>query len=545
MRNRFSLRQILVVTFTLICVLPVAALAIWMRFGIQANALDEAREKNQILSQHLAAPIHTYLFDAGQALASLGDFIEPPENKKAMASAAKRQSYFHTILVLTKNGVSRSLTPAASTQTARADAQLASLAAPFFGQAKGGQSEVIRDPYTGAPTVLFAEPAGDKLLVGLLDLKPLIALGRRVKFGKQGHAVITDQRGNVVLHPNSNWIKEIHNIADWPIIQSGMQGKSGVASFYSPFEQKDMVAGYAAVPEFSWVVLTPQPLAEFQARADALLRTAAWVAAGGIVIALILAGIISCWIARPICALAKAVQRLPSNGYQDEFEEMAKIAPREFDTLQRRSKQMAKEVRNAIGLRDRMNDELAQLVERATRGLQEANSQLAQQAMVDDLTKLSNRRALWQRISDLEQAQADSYLPVQVLLFDLDNFKEVNDTLGHAAGDEVLMHVAAILEQETREGDFVVRYGGDEFLVVMHRCTPGIASERAQAIRRAVLAQPLTMEGKTIAIHMSVGIAESESKLSRPSFNELLKAADQAMYASKAKNKQRNNLASI
>jgi diguanylate cyclase (GGDEF)-like protein len=91
-----------------------------------------------------------------------------------------------------------------------------------------------------------------------------------------------------------------------------------------------------------------------------------------------------------------------------------------------------------------MNDELAQLVERATRGLQAANSQLAQQAMVDDLTKLSNRRALWQRISDLEQAQADSYLPVQLLLFDLDNFKEVNDTLGHAAGDEVLMHVAAM-----------------------------------------------------------------------------------------------------
>lgn len=172
-------------------------------------------------------------------------------------------------------------------------------------------------------------------------------------------------------------------------------------------------------------------------------------------------------------------------------------------------------------------------------------AKLAQQALIDDLTKLSNRCALWKRISDLEQVQEDSYLPVQVLLFDLDNFKDVNDTLGHAAGDQVLMHVAAILEKETREGDFVVRYGGDEFLVVMHHCSPGIANERAQVIRRAVLAQPLTIEGKSISIHMSVGIAESESKRSCPSFNELLKAADKAMYATKAKNKLRNYLASV
>jgi len=544
MRKRFSLRQILVVTFALICVLPVASLAIWMRYGIQANALDEAREKNQILAQHLATPLHDYLQGADRALAGMSSLLEPPELERATASAAKHQRYFHTLLLLSREGVARHVI-AAGTPSAHADAQLAAAAAPFFGKAQGGQSGLLRDPYRGEPTVLFAKPVGDQLLVGLLDVQPLIALGRQFKFGAQGHAAITDQHGNVLLHPNSQWMREIHNIADWPIIQSALQGKSGVARLQAPLTQEDLVAGYAAVPEFHWVVITPQPLAEFQARADALLRNAAWVAAASVLLALILAGIISGLIARPIVALAKAVQRLPGNGYRDEFEEMASIAPQEFDTLQRRSKQMAKEVRNAIGLRDRMNDELALLVERATRRLRDANIQLAQQALVDDLTKLSNRRALWQRISDLEQAQGDSYLPVQVLLFDLDNFKDVNDTLGHAAGDQVLMHVASILEQETRNGDFVVRYGGDEFLVVMQHCAPGIANERAQAIRRAVLAQPLVIEGRSIAIHMSVGIAESESQLSRPSFNELLKAADLAMYATKAKNKRRNHLASI
>lgn len=540
MRHRYSLRQILVVTFTAICVVPVATLAVWLHFGIKAHALDEARDKNQLLSQNLAMPIGTYLLGARQTLASLGIFLDHPDDPAETAKAFQQQHYFRAVLVLTPAAIQSRWSPTADVQSARGDSQLLALATPFFEAQGPAQSGVVRNPYSGRPTVLFTQPLGGKLVVGLLDLNPVIELGRQVKFGVQGHAAITDQHGNIVLHPNSKWINEIRSIADWPIIQSGMQGKTGVATFYSPFVKKDMVAGYAAVPEFNWVIITPQPLDEFQARANALLRTAALVAAIGMAIALVLAAIISGWIARPIAALAKAVQRLPNNGYQDEFEDLAKIAPRELDTLQRRSKLMAKEVRNAIAQRDRMNDELANLVERATRGLQDANKKLSQQALVDDLTKLHNRRALWQRISDMERAQPDSYLPVQVLLFDLDNFKEVNDTLGHAAGDQVLMHVAAVLEQETREGDFVVRYGGDEFLVVMHHCSTEIAQERADTICCAVHTQPLTIDKQLISIRMSVGIAESESKLSRPSFDELLKAADMAMYAAKAKNKQRD-----
>lgn len=545
MHIRPTLRQMLVVTFTLICVLPVAALAIWTHFGIKHHELDEARERQQMLAQNLATPIHAYLQGAEQVLAGFGSLASLPESQPAIAPAARQQRYFQTILALTPEGAIQRLTPAPDAQVARADAQLAALAAPFIRHAKRGQSDLIRNPYTGEPSLMLAEPVGGKLLIGLLDMKPIFKMGQQVKFGDQRHAAMTDARGNVMLYPDNKAIKPFHNIADWPIVQRAMQGKSGVSGFYSPVFKQDLIAGYAMVPDFNWLILTPQPLAEFPISADGLLHSAAWVALASLAIALILAALISGWIARPITALAKSVQSLPQNGFQDEFDELAKIAPREFDTLQRRSRKMAKEVRRAISLRDRMNDELAHLVDSATRRLKEANSQLAEQALIDDLTKLGNRRALWQRISDLEQTQGNRAMAVQVLLFDLDNFKEVNDTLGHAAGDQVLMHVAAILEQETREGDFVVRYGGDEFLVVMQQCTPGIAHERAQAIRRAVRAQPLSIEDRRIDIHMSVGIAESESKLSRPSFNELLKAADQAMYDAKAKSKERHYLISV
>lgn len=535
MYYRPSLRQILVLAFALLCSLPVLLLAGWLYFGIKDHAMDDARDKNQLLSQNLATPIHTYLSGARQTLASLSILLDRAADPDITASVAGQQHYFRSVLLLSPRGVVRRWPAASEQQAAAGDSALLAAAAPFFATSRPGQTGVIHDPYSGEPTVLFAQPVRDELVIGLLNLEPILDLGRHIKFGERGHAAITDQHGNVVLHPNGEWVKEIHSIADWKIIRAGMQGKTGVATFYSPFVKQDMVAGYAAVPEFNWVVITPQPLAEFDARADALLRTAGLIALASIALGLLLAAVLSNWIAGPISALAETMRRLPYNGYQGQFQELPAVAPRELDMLQRSSAQMAREIGSSMSLRDNLNQELKRQVSEATRNLQEANTRLAAQAFIDDLTKLSNRRALWKRVSDMERSSPDTYLPVQVLLFDLDNFKDINDTYGHAAGDRVLSHVAAVMAAETREGDFVVRYGGDEFLIVMHHCLAATAQRRAETIREAVLAKPVDIEGHALFIQMSVGIAESESRLSRPSFAELLKAADQAMYAAKQK----------
>jgi diguanylate cyclase (GGDEF)-like protein len=542
MYHRPSLRQILVVAFALLCTLPVLLLAGWLYFGIKDHALDEARDKNQLLSQNLATPIHTYLAGARQTLGSLSILLDHGDDVDITASVAGQQPYFRTVLLLSPSGVVRRWPSPSEEGTAAGDATLLTTAAPFFAQHQAARTGVIRHPYTGEPTVLFAQPIRDQLVVGLLDLAPIIDLGRRIKFGERGHAAITDEKGNVVLHPNSNWIKDIRSIADWKIIQAGMQGGTGVMTFFSPFVKQDMIAGYAAVPEFNWVVITPQPLAEFEARGDTLLHTAGLIAFASILLGLALAVFLSGRIAGPISALANLMKRLPYDGYQAQFPELGSIAPRELEVLQRSSAQMAREIGSSLSLRDNLNQELKRQVDEATRNLQEANTRLAAQAFIDDLTKLSNRRALWKRVSDMERSSPETYLPVQVLLFDLDNFKEINDTFGHAVGDRVLTQVAAVMARETREGDFVVRYGGDEFLIVMHHCLAATAQRRAEAIRQAVLSQPVEVDGHILLISMSVGIAESESRLSRPSFAELLKAADTAMYAAKRVGRPSNYL---
>ena len=536
---RPSLRQILITAFVVVCTLPILILAGWMYSGVKSHTLQEAQDKNQILSQNLATPIYTYLASARQTLAIFNVLITHADDPNLMVAVAARQNNFDTVLFLSQDGIIRRWPETAAYYSAKGDAALLAQAQPLFALKRETHSGVMHNPYTGAPTVLFLQPVPSGYVIGLLNLKPIMELGRRIKFGEHGHAAITDQYGRLVLHPNGRWVDEMRSLADWPIIQAGLRGETGVATFYSPFIKQDMVAGYATVPEFNWVVITPQPLAEFQQRAYATLRKAAWVAAGSLLVALLLAVAVSCWVTHPIVVLANMVKRLPLTAYQADFHELGKLAPRELDMLQHSSAHMAREIRSAIKLRDNLNFELKHQVDAATKGLLEANAKLSTQVFIDDLTKLNNRRALWQRVSDMEQSNPDSYSPVQVLLFDLDNFKEINDTYGHAGGDQVLSHVAAVIDGETREGDFVVRYGGDEFLIVMRHCLAATAQQRAEAIRDAVLSKPIVMDGRPIVITMSVGIAESESRLSRPSFTELLKAADQAMYVAKRQGRNR------
>jgi diguanylate cyclase (GGDEF)-like protein len=537
---RPTLRQLLIATFAIVCTVPVLVLAAWMYFGMQSHIMEEARDKNQLLSQNLATPISTYLTSAQESLASIGMLVSRMNDPEVMTAVAE-QHYFDSIVFIARDRIVRRW-PQSAAHASSADAALLAEAQQFFALGKPSQTGVLRNPYSGVPTVLFSQPADGGVVIGFLKLDPIIELGRRIKFGKMGHAAITDQDGRVVLHPNSNWISESRSIADWPIIQAGMHGKTGVMQFRSPFIKKDMVAGYASVPKFGWVVITPQPLAEFQQRADEWLRSAGYVAAGALVLALMLAAALAGWITRPIVALAEAVKQLPYTHYRAEFKELPRLAPRELDTLQERSAQMAREIRSAIQLRDNMNEELRRQVDQATKRLQETNARLASQAFIDDLTKLNNRRALWERVSDLEQSSPETYSPMQVMLFDLDNFKQINDTFGHPAGDRVLTHVASIIEAGTREGDFVVRYGGDEFLIVMRHCLASTAQQRAEAIRQTVQMRPLEINGRAISITMSIGIAESEARVSRPTFAELLKAADEAMYAAKHEGRNRIRL---
>jgi diguanylate cyclase (GGDEF)-like protein/PAS domain S-box-containing protein len=163
--------------------------------------------------------------------------------------------------------------------------------------------------------------------------------------------------------------------------------------------------------------------------------------------------------------------------------------------------------------------------------------QLTYQALHDPLTGLANRALLRQRVTGSLKRAARRDRQVALMFLDLDNFKIVNDTMGHAAGDVLLTTIAHRLESCLRGGDLAARLGGDEFAVLIEDITtPG--EELAVATRLLEeIGKPVTIEGKDVIVGSSIGVARSVAGVSQT--EDLLRNADVAMYTSKRNGKNR------
>jgi diguanylate cyclase (GGDEF)-like protein len=180
-------------------------------------------------------------------------------------------------------------------------------------------------------------------------------------------------------------------------------------------------------------------------------------------------------------------------------------------------------------------EELAAL----NRRLRAARDSAEHKAMTDGLTGLANRRGFEAALARAASA-ARRGRPFALMLLDLDRFKAVNDTHGHAAGDAVLAAVAQALRQETRGEDLAARLGGDEFALIL----PGQAGEerllRLAGRMIAAIERPVAFEGLSLSVGASIGIALSDLG-AEP--DRLLAAADEALYAAKRAGRGRAELA--
>ena len=158
-----------------------------------------------------------------------------------------------------------------------------------------------------------------------------------------------------------------------------------------------------------------------------------------------------------------------------------------------------------------------------------ASWRLAEDSFDDPLTGLANRSLFATRLDHAVAAAHRTGTALTVLYLDLDDFKAVNDELGHAVGDEVLVAAAERIDSCLRRSDTLARLGGDEFVVL----APGLAPERAVALAQRILGrldQPLAVGGRHVSIGASIGIAADDGAMSA---DELLRRADGAMYEAK------------
>ncbi|HTQ35940.1 MAG TPA: diguanylate cyclase [Steroidobacteraceae bacterium] len=149
----------------------------------------------------------------------------------------------------------------------------------------------------------------------------------------------------------------------------------------------------------------------------------------------------------------------------------------------------------------------------------------------DALTGLLNRAAFERSVHQAFMLAHRADTPASLLVVDLDKFKAVNDSAGHAAGDAVLRHVAAVMRRSVRPSDAVGRLGGDEFAVLLNDCDPARAGEVAARLRDALNPLLTSWEGVTHATGASMGMAHGSSEFADP--DEWSRAADRACYQSK------------
>lgn len=168
----------------------------------------------------------------------------------------------------------------------------------------------------------------------------------------------------------------------------------------------------------------------------------------------------------------------------------------------------------------------------ASEKLEQANRKLGKAATTDDLTGLTNRRAALAHLDEYWRS-ADRHIDsLACVALDIDHFKSVNDTHGHAVGDLVLQETVAALESVLRRDETLCRMGGEEFLVLCPRADESEAAVGAERLRRVVEANVIRTGDLELRVTVSLGVAEKTSAMVGP--KDMLHAADEALYAAKA-----------
>ena len=309
--KRLSLRTILFLALTAISAVPVFVLAAWVERSAVEKEMAAVREKHLLLANNLASALSRYVDDAEAVFRHMVSNPGVDADPSGLGNLLRSLTLRH-FCILDGDGRLERFLPATPGE------QPPSFAPETFAtlkkQASAASGKVAFTDVTreaGAPVfyLLQALP-NSRTAIAALGTDYLLQLQRSIAFGARGHSAIVDRAGNVIAHPNKEWVAQSRNISSLPVVRSMMSGGTGVETFFSPAMQADMIAGYTVVPRTGWGVMVPQPVAELLDRAQDVQGIALGIA----ILGLILAALISWWLAkalsRPIEAVAGTAREI-------------------------------------------------------------------------------------------------------------------------------------------------------------------------------------------------------------------------------------------
>lgn len=413
--------------------------------------------------------------------------------------------------------------------------------ADFFKRVKTGRS--YRSPVyfqDAAPSMTLAMPVGPEgagITVAEIDLEFLLANISRIKVGQSGLAYAIDVNGHLIAHPDIGLILARTNMAGLPQVQAALSGTDGVDPVTRHAHRKNgepVVTAFSRIAQLDWFVFVEEPLSEAY---HPLYRQA--VRSAALVLVSILFAVWACVMlvrrmVKPIELLRMGTIRVGSGALNHRIHI---DTGDELEALADGFNQMAAQLQESYGT-------LEKKVADRTRELEELNGKLATLTITDALTGIANRRRFDEVLASEWQRASRSGQPLTLGLFDIDWFKPYNDYYGHQAGDECLRQVARVLTLTIgRTSDLVARYGGEEFVFISPDMDTTAALAMARKLCATLRAQALPHAESSFGIvTISVGIAVAVPDANN-SVEELIKAADQAMYQAKAQGRNQVVLA--
>lgn len=356
-------------------------------------------------------------------------------------------------------------------------------------------------------------------------LNPLLAVQ------KQRELFIADHNGQVI-YPGAG-----ARVATLPPLTTAVLDTQSrfTAAHWEP--DAEYVSAAVALPaEFTsalgWRIVVRQPLHVALQDVVALQRVLAVFALAIITVFLALIWWSATRISRPLEQLAGLAMRIENGEESTPLEVEARSV--EVRHLIEALRSMASRlIERREALRD-SNARLEHTVAARTAELEIANEELQRIARHDALTSLPNRRAVDERLHEEFIRMRRMRRPLAVLLCDIDHFKRINDTYGHALGDEVLCHVARTLQRSLRESDFIARYGGEEFIALLPATSAEEARHVADKLRRSVETHPHPLAGR---VTLSIGFAVADGRHEHD--KQAVREADDQLYAAKREGRNR------
>jgi len=304
----------------------------------------------------------------------------------------------------------------------------------------------------------------------------------------------------------------------------------GAVREYTSVGGEHVIAMARPVGALGWTLVVEAPYERAFAPVRTVIRRLLLIDVCVVVLASLLAYAITASIVRPIEALSEGARRIASGRLDLELPETGRQD--EIGFLTRTFNEMVRRLQHTQADLEAANHRLRH----QNQNLQASNEVLEQLSITDGLTKLHNHRFFQDHlIREIKRANRTGE-PLSLVLVDIDDFKRLNDRLGHAAGDELLQRIARVLAESVRDSDLLARYGGEEFAVVASGTDLAGAIVLAEKLRGEVAAVSFSLEDSVRPVSVTVSSGVAEYKGDR---KKLFQSADRALYRAKAEGKNR------